>query len=148
MFGSETGTLWLLFMVNFLFLAAWEGLATTRCWRSERWAVRLLATGGGVPLTWLVLHAIFAGDGFKFLPALVWTAWLASMFYVYRRKKPDLFMLAGCCLSAITVTVSFTAKHILPSDSAASFLLLALLVIGLGAGAAFWLKSVHREFES
>lgn len=147
-FGYETGTLWLLFLVNSLFLAAWEFLTATRRWCPERWAVRLLAVGGGVPLTWLVLHAIFGSDGFKLLPALALAAWLAVMFYVYRNKKPDLFMLAGCCLSAITVSVSFTGKHILPSDSAVGFLLLALLVIGLGAGAAFWLKGVHQEFQS
>jgi uncharacterized membrane protein len=145
---SDTGMLWMIFMVNSLLLAVWEFLAGTWRWLSERWAIRLLATGSGVPLTWLVLHSIFAGSGGSFLPVLIWAAWLAAMFYVYRRKKPDLFMLAGCCLSGITVTVSFMGRHILEDDSGAGFLLLALMVIGMGGGAAFWLKNVHQECQS
>jgi hypothetical protein len=36
----------------------------------------------------------------------------------------------------------------LEGDSAGGFLLLALVVIGLGAGAAIWLRSVHRAWQS
>jgi hypothetical protein len=57
-------------------------------------------------------------------------------------------MLAGCCLSGITVTISFLGKHILDSISSGGFLILALLVIGMGSGAAFWLKIVHEEIDS
>lgn len=146
--GSETGMLWLTFLFNTVLLAAWELLTATWHWLSERWAIRLLATGSGIPLTWLVLHAIFTKGNGHFLPGLVWAAWLALMYLIYRRIKPDLFMLAGCCLSGITVSVSLLAKHILDFDSAGGFLLLALLVIGMGAGAAVWLKNVHREFQS
>jgi uncharacterized membrane protein len=147
MVDSVSEVLWLTFILNTLFLAAWEFLARFRRWPEERWALRLLATAAGVPLTWLVLYAIF-GDINGFLPALVWALWLASMFYAYRRIIPDLFMLAGCCLSGMTVSISFLGRHILEDFSEGGFLLLALLIIGMGAGAAFWLKNVHREFQS
>jgi hypothetical protein len=110
-----------------------------------------LATAGGVPLAWLVLRSIFVDDDGTFLSelpalaALVWAIWLAILYVVYRRIKPDLFMLAGCCLSGITVIVSFLARHMLEDGYAGSFLVLSLLVVGMGAGAAFWLKNVHRE---
>jgi Na+-translocating ferredoxin:NAD+ oxidoreductase RnfA subunit len=154
MSGSETGILWLIFSLNTLLLVAWELLAAIRHWLSERWALRLLATAGGVPLTWLVLRSIFVYDDGSFLSALpalaalAWAIWLAVMYVVYRRTKPDLFMLAGCCLSGITVIVSYLGKHLLEDGSAGSFLVLALLVVGMGAGAAFWLKNVHRECQS
>jgi len=148
MSGSETGMLWLTFIFNTLVLAAWEFLAETWHWLSERWAIRLLATGSGVPLTWLVLHVIFARSDGSFLPGLAWAIWLALMYFIYRKTRPDLFMLAGCCLSGITVSVSFMGKHMLKNGSAGSFLFLALLVIGMGAGAAFWLKNVHQECQS
>ena len=148
MSGSETGMLWLIFIFNTLLLAAWEFLAETWHWLSERWAIRLLAVGSGVPLTWLVLHAIFARSDGSFLPGLAWAIWLALMYFIYRKTRPDLFMLAGCCLSGITVVVSFLGKHILKDGSAGSFLFLALLVIGIGAGAAFWLKNVHQGCQS
>jgi Na+-translocating ferredoxin:NAD+ oxidoreductase RnfA subunit len=154
MTGSETGVPWLTFILNTLLLIAWEFITATRQWLSERWPVRLLATAGGVPLTWLVLRSIFVYDNGTFLSelpalaALVWAIWLAVMYVVYRRTKPDLFMLAGCCLSGITVVISYLGKHMLEDGSAGSFLVLSLMVIGMGAGAAYWLKNVHRECQS
>jgi hypothetical protein len=37
---------------------------------------------------------------------------------------------------------------LLEFSEAGGFLFLALVVIGLGAGAAVWLRNVHREWES
>ena len=148
MAGSETGMLWLTFIFNTLILAVWEFLEKTWAWLSERWAIRLLAIGSGIPLTWMVIHGIFDSSAGSMLAAVVWVCWLALMYYVYRKLKPDLFMLAACCLSIITVVVSFFGKYLLVEAAAGSFLILALLVIGMGAGAAFWLKNVHREFQT
>lgn len=147
-FGPVTASLWGVFLFNSLLLAIWEFLAVSRKWLSERWAFRLLAIGGGVPLTWLVLLAIFDDRTGGFWTVLIWAAWLATMYLTYRRKIPDLFMLAGRCLSAITVTISFLGRHLLDDSSGGGFLVLSLLVIGMGAGAAFWLKNIHRENRS
>lgn len=148
MSGSENGMLWLIFIFNTILLATWEFLAESWHWLSERWAVRLLAAGSGASLTWLVLHAIFARNDGSYLPGLAWVIWLASMYFIYRKTKPDLFMLAGCCLSVITVVVSFLGEHMLRDGGAGGFLCLALLVIGMGSGAAFWLKNIHQECQS
>lgn len=144
-FSSESAMLWIVFLFNTLAFIAWQFLATTWQWLSERWAIRLLAVGSGVPLTWLVLFSIFERRDVVGYPGLAWAVWLVAMYYVYRKVKPDLFMLAGCCLSTITVTVSFLAKHMFRHGDAEAFLFLALLVIGMGGGAALWLKNVHKE---
>lgn len=146
MSGSETEVLWLAFILNTLLLISWELVAATWHWMSERWPLRLLATAGGVPLTWLALHSIF--DNGSPLPGIVWSIWLAAMYVIYRRTRLDLFMLAGGCLSGITVVTSFLGKQMLDDLSAGSFLVLSLMVIGMGGGAAFWLKNVHRECQS
>ena len=145
--GSETGMLWLTFIFNTLLLAVWEFLSGIWQWLSERWAIRLLAIGSGVPLTWLVLLSILTPKGGP-LPGPAWVIWLALMYFIYRKKRPDLFMLAGCCLSVITVTVSFLGWHMLKSNSASAFFILTVLISAMGAGAAFWLKNVHKEFTS
>lgn len=142
---SDTGLLWLAFCFNTLSLVVWEFSKNIWRWLSERWAIRLLAIGSGVPVTMLILHAIFSHNDSSLISGLAWVAWLASMFFIYRKIIPDLFMLAGGCLSAIMVTVSFLGKQLLEDGSAGGFLFLALVVIGMGAGAAFWLKNVHRE---
>lgn len=148
MTNSETGVLWLTFCFNTLSLVIWEFSKNIWRWLSERWAIRLLAIGSGVPVTMLILQAIFSHNDSSLISGLVWAIWLAAMFFAYRKIIPDLFMLAGGCLSAITVTVSFLGKHLLEDGSAGGFLFLALAVIGMGAGAAFWLKNIHRENQS
>jgi hypothetical protein len=140
--------LWLIFLFNTLAFIAWQLLATIWHWLSERWAIRLLAVGSGVPLTWLVLFSIFGQLGVSGFPVLVWALWLVANYFIYRMVKLDLFMLAVCCLSAITVTVSFLGKHMLRHGEAAAFLFLAFIVIGMGGGAAFWLKNIHQERQS
>jgi uncharacterized membrane protein len=146
--GSESGMLWVAFLFNTLVFVAWQLLAATWHWLSERWAIRLLAVSSGVPLTWLVLFSIFDHREAGGFPGLIWALWLVAMYYVYRRIKLDLFMLAGCCLSTITVTVSFFGEHVLRHGDPGLFLFLALIVIVMGGGAALWLKNVYQECQS
>ena len=146
--NSDTGVLWLTFCFNTLSLVVWEFSKNIWRWLSERWAIRLLAIGSGVPVTMLVLQAIFLHNDNSLISGLVWVIWLASMFFVYRKVISDLFMLAGCCLSGIMVSVSFLGKYLLKDVFPGGLLFLALVVIGMGAGAAFWLKNVHQESQS
>ena len=144
-FSSESAMLWISFLFNTLAFVAWQLLATHWQWLSERWAIRLLAVGCGVPVTWLVLFSIFDHREVVGYTWTAWSLWLVAMYYIYRKVKIDLFMLAGCCLSTITVTVSFLGKHMLRHGDSGAFLFLAFIVIGMGGGAALWLKNVHQE---
>jgi uncharacterized membrane protein AbrB (regulator of aidB expression) len=59
---------------------------------------------------------------------------------------PDLFVLAGGCLSVIVVATAFLAKHLLQGrEEAAAFLLIAMAVIAMAAVCGWWLKRVARE---
>ena len=141
-------TLWLIFAFNTITLIIWEYLALRWHWLSERWGARLLATGSGIPITWLCMTAIFEYQDGNAISGLVWVAWLGAMYYAYQKIKPDLFMLAGGCLSGIIVAIMFLGKHMLDKGGEEAFLLLTFLVIGLGTGAAVWLRNVHREWHS
>ncbi len=146
MLGSDAEMLWLLWAFNTLVLIAWELLTPKVRWLAESWATRLLLAAGGAILTWLVLRSIFEPGDYRWLPGLVWGIWTAALYGVYRRVRQDLFMLAAGCLAGIVVLVTFLARHLLDDGAAGGFLLLALLVIGLGAGAAVWLHNLHREW--
>jgi uncharacterized membrane protein len=148
MIGTENSMLWLTFAFNTLALIAWEMLSKPWPWLAERWAIRLLAVGSGAPLTWLVIFGIVDREHGLALAGSAWGLWLAVMLFVYKKKRPDLFMLAGCCLSGIVVLVTFLGRQLLENGEAGGFLILALAVIGLGAGAAVWLRNVHREWQS
>jgi len=148
MFRSDMSMLWMLFFFNTLALITWELLVNTWRWQSERWVVRVLAIGSGVPINWLVLNDIITRDNSAIIPGFAWVIWLVALFFSYRKLRPDLFMLAGGCLSGIVILVSFLSMHIFKSWNSGGLLFLALLVIGLGTGAAVWLKNVHREWQT
>jgi hypothetical protein len=82
------------------------------------------------------------------LVVLIYPLWLAGIYAFYRHHSPDLFMLAGLCLSLIVVTTAWLARVLLDDGEAAGFLLIAFAVIGMSAVAAVWLKRLHAEFES
>lgn len=143
---SQVPMLWLVFGFNTLALLLWEMLSGRYPWLAERWCTRLIAVAAGTALTLLCLHAIVDTCPGP-LPAIAWLGWSGVLYYLYRSVWPDLFMLAGLCLAGIVIITSFVA-HILPDDlAAASFLMLALLVIGLGTGAALWLKRINQEWQ-
>lgn len=147
---SEMVMLWELFLLNTVALCAWELAANVCQGLNRRWAIRLLALAGGLPVTWVTLRAIGGSGDFGFGTGMIWFLWLAAMYLVYHRLRRDLFMLAGCCLSGIVVSAVFTGKQLLMggNDAALSltFLVLALLVIGMGAASAAWLKTIHRQW--
>lgn len=148
MISSELNMLWLVFAFNTAALLAWEYLAKIWPWLSERWGTRLLAIGSGIPITWLCIYAIFEHRDGNAVSGFVWIVWLTALYFAYRKIKPDLFMLAGGCLSGIVVVVIFLGKHMLDGGEAGAFFILTMVVIGLGTGAAVWLRNVHRELQS
>jgi uncharacterized membrane protein len=145
LFTSENDLLWILTILNSFTLILWELLESRYKWLSEKWAIRLIALGSVAPLTFLAIESIFDRQS-GLLPCLVWVVGLASIYIVYRKRKPDLFMLAIACLSGISVILSFMGDIIFELGSEmAAYLALAILVITLGAISAIWLKGIHKE---
>lgn len=145
-FGSGDDLLWLLLMLNTAAWIFWELASGRFVWLAFRWAVRLIAIASGTAITLLVLRSVFESGTLSFLSWLVFSAWLGAVYFVYRSRLPDLFMLAGACLALIICLTSQLARLMLNgSDAAASFLLLALLVAAQAATAAIWLRRVHQE---
>jgi uncharacterized membrane protein len=85
-----------------------------------------------------------SSGGSSALATLGYLAWLASLYGWYRHRRPDLFMLAIALLSLIVATAALLSDSLLGAGSG-SLLLIGLVVIGMSAGGAVWLKSVYRE---
>lgn len=147
LFGPER-LLWLLFGLNTLALAAWEGLVLAGlAWLRERWAPRLIATAGGGLVTALAVMDIFRSNQFG-LGGPVWLAWLAAAYVVYRHRLKDVYVLAGGVLSAVVVVASLLGRLMADSRAEAGvFLLIGLVVIGMSAAGGYWLKQVANEEE-
>ncbi|WP_339882116.1 DUF2157 domain-containing protein [Vreelandella maris] len=144
--ASSDAALWGLFGLNTFALATWEWGARYRGW-PRQWAPRLLAVGNGVPMTLLAVTLI-TDVGLVWSPVLViYPLWLAALYSIYRYWRPELFMIAGGCISALTVTTLLLARLLLWEGDwqEGSLLLITIAVLAMGAGAVVWLKRLHRE---
>lgn len=147
-FELEVDSLWILFIFNSFALLIWELAAGYFRWLSARWPTRLLAVMSGVLITWLVVMAIFDDSDAHSPGVLVWLIWVPVIYFTYRTLQPDLFMLAGMCLSGITIIVSVLLWLTVDGLEEGGFLLIAITLIGLGSGATLWLKGIHRGWQS
>lgn len=145
LFGRDA-LLWLLFGLNTAALGLWELLARRGVpWLQQRWAVRVLAVASGAQITILMVLAILDRHSVAVATVLMYAAWMGAIYWFYRHRQCDVFVLAGWVLSAIIVCGIFLGMHLLKSGSAA-FLLIGLVVIGLSAVGGMWLKAVaNRE---
>lgn len=147
LFTDGEPLLWSLFVLNTLALAAWEaGHRSGLAWLRDDWPPRLIALASGSAATALVVWAIMDGGpgGSAAGGFLAYAGWLAAIYVWYRRIRPDVFMLAGGLLSLIVAVVAFLSHNLLGGD-AGGFLFIGLVVIGMSAGGAVWLKSAARE---
>jgi uncharacterized membrane protein len=142
------GLIWALFGLNTLALVLWEAAHRAGLnWLRDSWPPRLVTIASGIWATFLIGWAIVdtgGSGGLRALAALAYVGWLAALYWWYRRVRPDLFMLAGGVLSLIVAVTTFLSHHILDMGSGA-FLLIGLVVIGMSAGGAIWLRSAARE---
>jgi hypothetical protein len=137
--------LWLLFGLNTIALAVWEGLAAAGLdWLRERWSVRILATASGGLVTALGLFDIVDWKDSSHWGVPAWLAWIAAVWFVYRHRARDLFVLAGGVLSVIAIVAVFLAKQ-MQFAYAGSLLFIGLVVIGLSAAGGWWLRQVANE---
>jgi uncharacterized membrane protein len=138
--------LWSLFGLNALALAGWEAAHRAGLsWLRDSWPPRLVAMAGGAMATALAIEAIFDSGASSAAAALAYVAWLAAVYAWYRRVRPDLFMLAVGLLSLIVVVAAFLSDQVLDGSDSGGFLLIGLVVIGMSAGGAVWLRSVGQE---
>ncbi len=139
--------LWALFGLNSLALAGWEAAHRAGLsWLRDSWPPRLVAMASAAFATALALWAIVdGGSGGAGVILLAYAAWLGALYYWYRHRRPDLFMLAAGLLSLIVTVAALLSDLVLDGGAAGGFLLVGLAVLGMSAGGAMWLRSVARE---
>ncbi len=143
---APRAALWTVFVIDSAALAVWEWLALRNGgWLAVRWAPRMLATASGVVVTFLVVYDIV---GFWRAQEWAWLAyigWLGGMYWAYRYRIRDLFVLAGLVLS-MTVVVAFAlGRPLVDHGGAVGFLMVGLLLIGCAAAGSLWLRRIAAE---
>ncbi len=149
-YNDDANLTGMLFIFNTLALLIWELLSGKLVWLKGQWATRLLALSGGVSITWLVIDTIFkVFEGQNLLLVFIWIVWMISLYFVYKNIRRDLFMLSGIALSGIIVTATFLLKVIFEEGmDIGSLFVAAVLIVGMGAGAAFWLRNIQRGWKA
>ena len=145
-FVSELHLFWSLFALNAVALVVWEYMSQTKVWLQSVWATRLLAVVSGASITIVVVNSIIGASIYAIVPWLVWLGYLGVLYAYYRLKKPDLFMLAGGCLSVGTVMLFFIGQYII--DSAIASLAFLTFILVFGGASSKWLKHVQKEMQS
>ncbi|HVK53622.1 MAG TPA: DUF2157 domain-containing protein [Burkholderiales bacterium] len=143
---SERSLLWSLFGLNSIALVVWEGCALKGVsWLRSRWAARLIATASGIAASTIALYSVF--DAREMGPAALpaYLLWMGVAFWFYQFRMLDLYVLAAGILSLIVFIAAFLGRHLLSNGGASGFLFIGLVVIGLSAGGAMWLKKVATE---
>lgn len=141
---SDAG-LWGIVFINIAAQSVWEWGAQRRGWPG-RWAICLLALGGGVPMT-LLMTGWAVGENQGGAPIMVmYPLWLAALYGVYRHWRLDVFMLAGGCVSAMTVTTVLLVRYVFwETWHAESLLIVAGAVFAMGALSVAWLKRLNAK---
>ncbi len=143
---SPPAALWVLFIVDTAALIVWEALSRRGvAWLEVRWAPRALAVASGTAITFLALWSIFdhwRADGWYMLP---YALWIAAMYWAYRVRSVDLFILAGGVLSLVVVISLGLGRALSGLHDAGSFLFVGLVLIASAAAGAFWLRQVATE---
>lgn len=76
------------------------------------------------------------------LTLLSWVGWCALMYWRFYLRQIDVLMLTFLCFSITAVVMFWAGKFLLDDFNTGSFLILALLLIGMSSMAVIWLRKV------
>jgi uncharacterized membrane protein len=144
-FGGFLDKTWALFLFNSFALVIWQFSSLKYAWLNKPWAINLLALVSSYSGIWLYLDALFDD---KPLGILAWCIWAGAMFYVYRIRILNVFMLALWSFSILVAANALLIRVLPQSFNAFSFLLLTIVTIGAGTYLTVWLKGLIKETHS
>lgn len=144
---APRNALWIVFVSNVAALAVWEWLGAVRGgWLAVRWAPRLLASVAGTVVTLLVVHDILGlgrpATGWPWVP---YALFVGALYWAYRLRTVDLYMLAGMVLTIVVVVAFALGRPALEHGGAGAFLLIGLTLIGCAAAGGYWLRQVGAQ---
>jgi uncharacterized membrane protein len=142
----------LVFALNVVALIAWEYAANRNvAWVQGRTYPRVVGFGALtnvlIPTLMFIVVASF-GEKIKLgvmSPVLYVAASVAALYY-YQFRRRDLLMLTMVVFGAILIFTTLIGRY--NPMSVGSLLMLAILLIGQVAGAAYWLRKTSQQWEA
>jgi len=119
-------------------------IAHNRIFHPKR-VCQLLVVLAGLAISTLALGAIF-GSKKSLLDLFFYIVWGGLVYYHYRYKSRDLFIIAAGTLSVCILLISVLTELFGSSFNELYFLLVGFAIIGLSTSAGIWLKNLAKEF--
>jgi uncharacterized membrane protein len=142
----------LVFALNVFALIAWE-YTTNRDvgWVQGRTYPRVMGfiafSTVLIPTVIIIIGASLTESGnIGVISPVLYVAASTAAFFYYQFHRPDLLMLTMCAFGAILVFSTLFVRYLV--GDAGGLLLLAILLVGQVAGAAYWLRSVSAKWEA
>jgi len=142
----------LVFALNAVALIAWEYAVNRNvAWVQGRTYPRVIGFGALsnvlIPTFVFIVGASF-GETVKlgYISPVLYVAASVAALYYYQFRRPDLLMLTMLVFGAILIFTTLFGRY-MPMDTG-TILMLAILLIGQVAGAAYWLRKVSRRWEA
>jgi uncharacterized membrane protein len=146
------------FFLNGVAWLAFETAATRHAWAAPRWPARLAATVALVPLLPLACDWLIApGDGLWKaqltgpIAVLAVVVAIVALVAVYRRHRPDLYMLTLACFATSTLVTGSMARLVrnaFPNFSRGCLVLASLLVAEVATAVAMLKRSRSAKLEA
>ncbi len=141
----EQSLAWLGFLFNGVALVVWEMAATRVSWLDARWACRLPALASLVSATGLALAVVIDEHSSTWYDLLPMGLMLCTGWWAYRIRRRDLGLLAAGALALLTLIAAGVGRLLIVHANVGGFLITGMIVTGLTAGAAIWLRKVSQE---
>ncbi|MEZ4864794.1 MAG: DUF2157 domain-containing protein [Caldilineaceae bacterium] len=143
-----------LFALNAVALLGWELAARRWMWIQQRWLPRVTALAAFAWIGWPTLALIF----YLFDPSfelalihrfgpLIYGIFAASVWFVYYRLKPDLFMLTVTLFSVLVVITTLVARALVEVDELLAYFVTSIVVIIQAAVAVGILRRIAHRWE-
>ncbi len=138
---------WWVFALNAAVLVAWEAAAARwPAWGAQRWAPRVVATVAGAIVTTIVgIDVLGFGRTHLTWSWLPYVLWIGALYWAFRVRTRDLYMLSGMVLSLIVVSALLVGPRLSGSGIGLGFLGTGLLILGCAAAGSYWLRAVGAE---
>lgn len=141
-FKGQLSPAWWMLGFNSLALFIWQCGARYYTWLNHSWSINLLGVVSGYFAIWAFIEGLFDGE---ILGVVLGIIWASAIFYVYRYRLLNIFMLAGLCLWGIIALNALFVKFMPEDEQPVLFLFMTFLTVALGAFSANWLKKLIQE---
>ncbi|MEM7081413.1 MAG: DUF2157 domain-containing protein [Pseudomonadota bacterium] len=148
LFSQFEVTLWsVLALNNGVALVLWEFCRPQYEWMQSEYARRIMALATGIPATIVAIIAVtFRFESASLIALFAWLALCAALYFFYRFRQADLFVVAGTCVSLALVFLVFVGDKVFSFrlDEGSLFILMAMLIVGLGTLVAIWIRRIQK----